>query len=234
MKNALFPLCLLVSPGLFACTETVVSGDVRTTGISPEFSITADGLGSTRASARLKVGGNDSNTFLTLQGGDRLEVSVDDDTRALESVGSHRYEASFPVDAGGTEFVFSFLRSEADESAPSSRLTLPEPFELTMVGTEASRETDRVGFGWDSTTTGEVRWNVDGDCVWADDGVTPDDGSHTLDATDLRARLNRETESCTVRLTLERFSAGSLDPAFTEGGEGLGRQQRVQSFTSMP
>lgn len=225
---------LLLSGGLAACTETVESTDVRTSGIYPEFSVTADGSGSTVASARFKVGGNDSNTFLDLQGGDRVDVTVGDETKRLDSRGDHRYEATFSVDDPSLEFVFAFMREEQDESAPRSVVSLPIPFTLEMTTTEASRGADAVAFAWDSTTTGEVRWEVDGDCIRGDSGATPDDGEHSLGSDDVRAKLNDEMETCTVRLGLERRSQGTIDPAFTEGGENFGHQERVRSFTSTP
>ena len=76
-------LYILLLPALFACTETVESSDIRTTGIYPEFAAIADGSGSTEVSARFKVGGNDSNTFLDIQGGDRIEMTSEGETRTL-------------------------------------------------------------------------------------------------------------------------------------------------------
>src|SRR6187549_863202 len=76
-----------------ACTETVESSDIRTSGVYPEFRVVADGSGTSEASARLKVGGNDSNTFLDLQAGDRIEVSANGETRVLNSESDHRYSA---------------------------------------------------------------------------------------------------------------------------------------------
>src|SRR6187399_1447419 len=92
-------LTLLWLPVLsLACTETVESTDVRTSGVYPEFRVVADGSGSSQVSARLKVGGNDSNTFLDLKDDDRIEVTVGEETRRLEETGSHSYTAIFPTD----------------------------------------------------------------------------------------------------------------------------------------
>jgi hypothetical protein len=224
----------LLPVALFACTESVESTDVRTSGIYPEFRVVADGSGNSQVSARLKVGGNDSNTFLDLRDADRLEVSVGEDTRRLDETSAQRYTASFPIDAAGTEFVFTFIRGADDAGAPRSIVTLPEPFELQMSTTEASRAADGVAFNWDPPSSGSLRWDMEGDCVWDEGGATPDDGSHNLDREQVRARANDEAKSCTVDLTVDRSLSGSVDPAFTEGGESTAYQSRTRSFTSIP
>lgn len=225
---------LLLPLTALACTETVESSDVRTSGVFPEFRAVADGSGSTRVSARLKVGGDDSNTYLELQDGDRIEVSAGGVTRTLSETDSHSYTATFDLDEPGTEFVFAFLRSEQDENAPRSAVTLPEPFSLQMTTPEVSRATGQVGFSWDPPASGNLHWDVAGDCVWSDQGDTADDGSHNLATDDVRAPTSDAAETCPVQLTVQRGRAGSIDPAFTEGGETVAYQERVQSFTSTP
>lgn len=225
---------LLLPLTALACTETVESSDVRTSGVFPEFRVVADGSGSTRVSARLKVGGNDSNTYLDLRDGDRIEVSAGGETRTLSETGTHSYAATFDLDEAGTEFVFAFLRSEQDENAPRSAVTLPEPFALEMTTAEVSRAGGQVGFSWDPPASGNLRWEVTGECVWSDQGNTADDGSHSLGSDDVRAPTSDAAQTCPVTLTVQRERAGSIDPAFTEGGETIAYQERVQSFTSMP
>jgi hypothetical protein len=216
---------LTLSTAALACTESVESSDIRTSGVYPEFRVVADGSGTSEASARLKVGGNDSNTFLDLRDGDRIEVSAGGETRVLNIENDHRYSTRFPIDAAGTEFVFAFIRSDQDESAPSSVVSLPEPFALAMAATEASRVSAAVGY---------LHWDVAGDCVWSEEGETPDDGSHSLGAEEVHAPASDETESCSVQLTARRGFSGTLDPAFTEGGENVAYQARAHLFTSTP
>jgi hypothetical protein len=224
---------LFVLPALFACTESVESTDVRTSGVYPEFQVVADGSGNTNASARLKVGGNDSNTFLDLRGSDVLEVSAQGQTQRMTSSGDHGYATRFAFDDAGTEFVFSFRRGEEDAGAVRSAVTLPEPFALQMGSSEASRAQDAVSFTWDPPAGGDVHWDLDGDCVWIEQGSTPDDGNHTLNLNDVRP-LRDDPASCSVRLTVQRSHTGNIDPAFTEGGENRAYQVRAQSFTSTP
>lgn len=226
---------LLVLPtALFACVETVESTDVRTSGVYPEFEVVADGSGSSRASARLKVGGDDSNTYLNLQDEDRLEVTVGEETRTLQPSDNQWYSATFQIDAAGTEFSFAFIRGDSDDSAPESTVALPAPFQLEMTTPEASRASDNVAFTWDPPANGELHWNFSGDCVWTEHGVTADDGSHDIPRDEMQTHSDDADQSCAVELTVERMTSGNIDPAFTEGGRAIAYQRRIQSFTSTP
>ena len=218
-----------------ACTETVESSDIRTSGIYPEITVQATGSGSSTVTVRLKVGGDDSNTFLELTGDDRLEATVDDDTKVLDEVGDYTYRATFPVDAEGTEFVIGFIRGEEDDSAPESFVSLPAPFDLSLGATEASRADDDLEYTWDPAGgSGNVSWEIEGDCIKRDDGSTPDDGTNTLEAGSIETFDSDAEETCTVDLKVTRQRTGGIDEAFTEGGRIVARHVRTGSFTSTP
>jgi hypothetical protein len=216
------------------CTQGVESTDIRTTGIYPEITVTATGSGNSKVEVRLKVGGSSSNTYLDLTGEDQLKATVAGTAKVLDETGSHTYSTSFPVDEEGTEFVISFLRGEIDENAPASTVSLPAPFELTVAPTEASRATDAVDLSWDPPGTGNVHWDVEGDCIQMDDGMTPDDGAQSLPAGSIETFDSDKDESCTVNVGLSRSQSGDIDPAFTEGGSIAARHIRSASFTSNP
>lgn len=216
------------------CTETVESSDIRTSGIYPEITVEANGSGSSTVTVRLKVGGDDSNTFLELTGDDTLEATVDGDTKTLDETGSYTYRASFPVDAEGTEFTISFLRGDEDDSAPASVVSLPAPFDLSLSATEASRADDDLEYTWDPPGSGNVSWEIEGDCVKHDDGSTPDDGADTLQAGSIETFDSDKDETCTVDLQVRRQRSGNIDSAFTEGGRIVARHVRTESFTSTP
>ncbi len=224
---------LVLALALVGCSESVESTDVRTTGIYPEFTVTANGNGSSRVEARLKVGGNNSNTFLDLDGGDTLEVTVDGESKTLEGSSGHRYTATFGTDDAGTEFVFAFLR-DGDDDAPMSTVALPEPFEMEVTSAEVTRTVDDVEFTWDPAGDGDIHFNVDGDCFFFEDGDTPDNGDHSVSAEDLVGPGDDEGDECTGTVELMRSQSGSIDEAFTEGGEITARQVRSDTFTSLP
>ncbi len=229
LRFALLPLSLLA----FACSETVESTDVRTTGIYPEIDVVADGSGRSKVTVKLKVGGDDSNTFLDLTGKDTLEATVEDETKTLDQ-SDKQYSASFDVDAEGTEFTVAFLRGGEDTDAPVSKVRLPAPFELDIATTEASRADDSVQYDWEPAGDGAVAWSLSGDCIKLDSGTTPDDGTNVIAAGEIETFRSDEEESCTVDLEVTRTRTGSIDPAFTEGGRIRAKQIRGASFTSNP
>lgn len=217
-----------------ACTEEVESTDIRTTGIYPEIVVTATGNGSSLVQVWLKVGGARSNTYLDLKGDDTLIATVDGESKALDGGPGHVYRASFPVDAEGTEFEVGFLRGEADDDAPSSKVRLPAPFDLVVDTTEASRAADEVSFSWDPPGSGSVSWQAKGSCIITESASTPDDGTGSIPSGEIRTFESDKEKSCTVDFELTRERAGQVDPAFTEGGRVVARQVRSSSFTSTP
>jgi len=223
---------LVLGFALLGCTEDVESTDVRTTGVYPEFTVTATGNGSSRVEARLKVGGNDSNTFLDLTGGDTLQVTADGETKTLDGSG-HSYIATFDVDAAGTEFIFAFLR-DGDDDAPMSVVELPEPFELEVTTAEVQRTVDDLEFTWEPEGDGDIGVHVDGTCLFFESGATPDDGSHSVPPEDLEGPGDDDGDECTGTVELTRSQPGSIDDAFTEGGEIRARHVRTDTFKSVP
>jgi hypothetical protein len=230
-RLAVLPVALLA----LACTESVESTDVKTTGIYPEIEVVATGNGDSKVTVKLKVGGDDSNTFLDLTGDDTLEATADGETKTLDQSGNS-YSASFGVDAEGTEFTIAFLRGEDEDSAPESTVIMPAPFELTLGATEASRSDDALEYTWDPPADGgDMEWQLDGECVRLGlDGSTPDDGANELAAGKIETSDSDKEESCTVELELTRAQGGDIDAAFTEGGSIVAKHVRSDSFTSTP
>jgi hypothetical protein len=218
----------------FGCTESVESNDVRTSGVYPEITVTATGNGSSTVSVRLKVGGDNSNTFLDLKGSDTLGATVDGDTKTLDGSG-RTYTATFPTDAEDTEFSIAFLRGDGDDDAPASTVTMPAPFDLMLGATEAGRGADDVDVTWDPPVAGsQVSWKLSGECIKLDSGSTPDDGTYAIEAGSIETFESDMDKSCTATFEMTRSRSGSIDPAFTEGGSIVARHVRQQGFTSNP
>ena len=221
-------------PFALACTEEVESTDIRTSGIYPEIEVTATGNGRSRVEVQLKVGGEDSNTYLQLRGEDTLEVTVGEETKTLDEGGSNTYSATFDVDEEGTEFVVAFLRGDEDDGAPESVAILPAPFDLTVTTTEASRATDAVDFSWEPPGTGTMDWAVSGDCIQSEKDDTADDGEVSIPVGRIETFQSDAEETCVVELEVIRSQSGEVDSAFTEGGSVVARQLRRGTFTSTP
>jgi hypothetical protein len=226
-------IALALAPLAFACSSSVESTDIRTTGIYPEIEVTATGNGSSKVEVWLKVGDRNSNTYLDLKGEDTLEVTVGDETKTLDQSGDS-YRASFGVDAEGTTFEIAFLRGDEDDDAPSSIVSLPAPFDLSLDVTTASRMSDDVSFTWEPPADGSIDWEIEGSCIQSADDDTPDDGSASLAAGSIETFTSDADKSCTVDLTLTRSRSGTIDPAFTEGGRIVARHVREDTFTSTP
>jgi hypothetical protein len=218
----------------FGCSESVESNDVRTSGVYPEITVTANGNGNSTVSVRLKVGGSGSNTFLDLKGDDELTATVDDETKTLDGSGN-TYQATFDTDAEGTEFTIAFLRGDEDDDAPESTVTMPAPFDLMLDVTTAGRGADDVEVTWAPPVSGgQATWKLSGECIKLDTGSIPDDGAHTIEAGAIETFESDMDESCTATFEMTRSRNGTVDPAFTEGGRAVARHVRSQAFTSTP
>jgi hypothetical protein len=153
----------------------------------------------------------------------------------MDEASGQQYRVSFAGDDGGMEFVFAFLRGEDDDDAPESTVELPDPFVMAVETADAVRGTDSVDLTWTEGGSGDIELTMRGDCIFDDfNERTPDDGAHTISADDIRELGSRADEDCTVTVTLERINSGSIDPAFTEGGEITATQIRSGTFRSLP
>lgn len=227
-------LCL--SP-LIAC-ESVSSTDVLTNGMYANLEVSADGSGTSRANAVLRVGGGSSNVYVDLVEGDTLTVKQGEDTVELEksSVGDFReYNAEFEVDEEGSAFDFAFTR-DVDEGAPSSIVVLPAKFEITAPEVDAtiSRAED-LTFTWDGGSDDGMRYNMDGDCVFSEgETLDGDEGTYTIPGGTIESVDENEPETCSIELVLSRVRAGDVDAGFGEGGSAEGVQVRRLKFVSAP
>ncbi|MFT5587321.1 MAG: hypothetical protein ACI9VR_004930 [Cognaticolwellia sp.] len=233
-KLILSVLCL--SP-LMAC-ESVSSSDVLTSGMYANLEVSADGSGSSRANAVLRVGGASSNVYVDLVDGDTLTVEQGGETVELEksSVGEFRdYNADFDVDVVDTEFDFAFLR-DVDDGAPSSVISLPAQFEIT--GPEADATISRaedLTFTWDGGSDDSMRYSMDGDCVFSEgETLEGDEGTYTIPGGVIESLDENEPETCTMELVLRRARSSAVDDGFGEGGTAEGVQVRRLKIVSAP
>ena len=237
MNPKILGLPLLVM-SLAAC-ESVDSTAVTTAGLYADITATADGSGSTRTTAILKVGGPTSNTYVDLIEPDSLEVTQAEDTQTMSkvSVGDYReYVADFDVDEEDTEFAVALLR-EVDEGAPNSVVRLPATFELTepAADTSFSRDSDDLVISWSGTDDATMRADITGDCFSVDSvDIDVDDGTVSFLAGSLEPYEDKVDETCDAVVTVWRTRAGELDPNYGEGGVARGVQVRSVTVLSGP
>lgn len=220
-----------------ACSSTD-SSDVKTHGMHATYTAVSDGSG-TRAEAVLKVGGAASNDFVKLSSGDTLTVTAGSETSPLTETHFgelYSYVADLQADAAGTVFTFNFDRTD-DEDAPASSATMPTAFNVTAPA--AATVVSRAGaltITWDnSATADQMSVDVKGDCILDfHKSVTGDPGTFTINAGDLRTPDNKQNESCSGTVVVNRTRAGTLDAHFGEGGSVTATQMRSVSVRLDP
>lgn len=239
MKRWLLPFAPAV---LFSCvfvgcmpTKTVDSSGVPTSDIFPEIEVVADS-GRSTVTVELRVGDDDSDDYIELEGADRLEATAGGETKTLSGSGS-RYRATFDVDGAGTEFEIAFLRADDDEEATDTTVELPDPFRLSVDVAESSRSIGiDVPFRWEPVEEDselDVYWFIEGPCILDEDGETEDDGEAVIDASQIQTLPANAQASCSVDLAVSRRQQGQLDRAFG-GGTIRAAQRRHSTFISSP
>ena len=229
---------VLLALGLVGC-EAIESTEVGTDAIYADFAATSDGS-STHATAFLRLGGGTSNTFVDLEGDDRLTVSSGEQTVEMSeaNIGEiYGYDADLDVFAEDSELVFSLERT-IDAGAPESSCTLPALFELSAPAADAafSRDGDPLTISW--TPSGEqdaIRILVVGDCFWAATlDVSGDPGSYVVEPGTLVDLDPDNPTACDATITVQRRRSGNLDAGYGEGGSIFGIQARQVGIRSDP
>jgi len=131
------------------------------------------------------------------------------------------------------------LERPVGESAPDSNVTLPLGFSITapQSDTSFSRSTDNIDVSWDpidNTTslniTAALNCANSFDFITEFNGPIPDTGNYTIPASTLTASSN----TCTLRIVLDRYQTGTIDPHYAPGSQITGHQKRYIDITSTP
>ena len=222
------------------CSDSTRSSNVRTSGVRAEMIVHSGEAGPTEVSARVRVGGSFSNTFLTLADGD--EIVADNGTDHVALVGSKGLiavpsnDGILPTDSSGRTITVKFMRPH-DTSAPATTVVMPHAlgFGSPRVGESFDSAHPRVVITWSPTSSEAVEWSIRGGCI---------DDKSGLDAVDtgrVEATLvaSRDADGgisgpCDVVVRLARTRTGMLDPAFGEGGSIVATQDRDRTIHFTP
>lgn len=226
---------ILLSTALGCTLDEVNSDAIRTHGLFAEMLAISPGQGDTLVRVNLTVGGA-SGTRVELTGEDALVAEAGDDLVTLGRTGRGRYEATLPGE--DSRDITVRLERGPDDSSAQGSVVLPEPYALhfeTDVGGGVNRSTPVI-ISWDppGAEGDTVEWSVDGDCIWSDSGITPDDGVMTLQPEHVRVRPTQVGEECSVLVTLDRSVKTDVDPQFVPGSSLRGIQRRAIDFVSTP
>ena len=226
---------VLLSTALGCTLDEVNSDAIRTNGLFAEMLAISPGEGDTLVRVNLTVGGA-SGTRVELAGEDRLVAEAGDDSVTLARTGRGRYQETLPGESS-REITIRLERGPEDSPAQGSAV-LPEPYALRVesdVSSGANRSTPVI-VSWEppGAEGDTLQWSVDGDCIWSDSGVTPDDGVMTLQPEHVRVRATQVGEECGVTLTLDRSVKTAVDPQFVPGSSLRAIQRRAVEFVSTP
>ncbi len=139
-----------------------------------------------------------------------------------------------------TQFYVSLLRSE-DASVFSTRVTLPEPFELSLPqdGQSISR-TQAILISWDNVSTNTMELFISGECGSTDKvnkviAIGTDTGQYLLNSNEFSGEIEFPLVStCDLNLSVKRLRTGSLSSEFGMGGSASGVQQVTKRIISTP
>jgi hypothetical protein len=220
--------------GLTGCTETLDSQNIKTAGISATIEATAPSETESTVHVTLKAGGDESNTYIDLGGGDRIFATVGGERKEMSSVSSGEYEAESTKGAADTEFKISLERADGD-NAPDSIGTLPAPFDLTAVSGTVSRATD-LEIAWSPAADDGMEIELDGTCIFNEKiDVASNATSHTVPANSLDSTGPSDMPAtCDLTVTVRRSRVGTADRALDAESSFLLEQVRSMKVTSSP
>src|SRR5262249_3558367 len=131
-------LALLVL--MTACTK-VDSQDILTHGMNAQIEARGDSFGNTTVTATLYLGDPINLNFVQLSTGDQLIARNAGASKPMAEssiLNITSYSAQFATNAADEEFEVAFLRT-VDNGAPSSTVTIPDPFEIEPYTNPVSR-----------------------------------------------------------------------------------------------
>ncbi len=230
----LLALCCLGSAALGCSKETTSSANIKTGGIAALMDVYADSDDTAKVHVELRVGGSSSNTYVALEGGDKLTATAGTVTKDLTSTDTGIYEGTFSDVGADTPFSVILVRPD-DTTAEHNSGELPAPFDLVRPKANLSRETDALDVTWRPSDTGDpMSLEIDGDCIFAFSAKPSDTGTFSVKPGVLSSTGGDMPETCDLTAELQRSRTGSADPSFDPESWFRLHQRRSASFTSKP
>jgi hypothetical protein len=232
--------CVLIVSGAAACTD-LQSDDLTTAGMSTTMSVTGDGTGQTTVTAQFNVDDNPTD-FVNLDPGDEAIAMVGGQSQTMSesnALGDISYQATFTgEDSGGTVYTIDLQRASGT-SAPSSTVTMPDPFTITAPTSSSTFSRSNSDLVVTYSTAGiddTMTWSVSGACVNSASGTASGDtGTFTIARGNLTPIEGGEAEAtCQATITLTRARYGQVDPHYGSGGTIVAQHVRSVEFNSTP
>jgi hypothetical protein len=227
-------VCLsLIALSAAACSkETTSSKNIKTGGIAALIDVYADSDTKATVHVELRVGGSSSNTYVDLEGPDKLVATADDQEQTLSPRDTGVYEGSFSGVGEDTQFTVTLDRG-GDDTASDNSGSLPAPFTLEKPAGMLSRKADALDISWSPASSDKLKLEIDGDCIYGFDKGVPDTGAYTVEAGKLES-TGSKPEACDLDVTATRSRDGSADAKFDPESWFRLHQRRHASFVSNP
>src|SRR6478609_1177126 len=207
-RSGLVCLSLIGLSALGCSKETTSSNNIKTGGIAALIDVYADTDTKAVVHVKLVVGGSSSNTYVDLEGEDKLVATADDQSKTLSVVDTGIYEATFSGVGEDTAFTVTLDRPE-DTTASDNSGTLPAPFTLDQPTEDLSRKDDALEVSWAPDSNDEMNLDFDGDCIFKYEKDVSDTGAYTVKAGVLESTRTNDPETCDIDLLATRSRSGS-------------------------
>ena len=214
--------------------ETTSSANIKTGGIAMLVDVYADTATQATVHVELRVGGSDSNTYVSLENGDELTATAGDESKVMTARDTGVYEANFTGVAAETPFNVLLARPH-DTSAADNSGALPAPFDLTRPAEDLSRENDDLEVTWAPFGTDDrMDFELHGDCIWDYSKSPSDVGSFVIGKGSLDSKGGDKPETCDVTVDAQRSRPGTVDASFDPESWFRLHQRRSTTFRSAP
>ncbi len=230
-----FAIFGLVAFAAIGCsTETVSSENIKTGGIAATIEVISDDPTHTNVWATLRVGGDESNTYVVLDNGDTLKASSGTESKNMSAESEGKYLATFG--SGQADQEFKVMLDRADDTDANNNVgTLPAPFSITLPDANKSRASDDLTITWDASGgSDKMTIEVSGDCIFDYDETVADTGTYTIPKGELKSTGGDKPTTCTVDVRMERTRAGSTDSALDNESSMKLIQRRTVEYVSAP
>jgi hypothetical protein len=214
--------------------ETTSSANIKTGGIAMLVDVYADTATKATVHVELRVGGSDSNTYVSLENGDELTATAGDESKVMTARDTGVYEANFSGVAAETPFNVLLARPH-DTSAADNSGALPAPFDLTRPTEGLSRKDDDLEVTWAPFGTDDrMELELHGDCIWDYSKSPSDVGSFVIGKGSLDSKGGDKPETCDITVDAQRWRPGTVDAAFDPESWFRLHQRRSTTFSSAP
>lgn len=226
----------------------VSSDSVKSSALYADIEIIAKGNGTTFVQASLNARDNDGK-YVKFVGTDKMSATAKSTTQLLTKgegfLNWWTYGAIFNHDEP-TEFVVA-LEREKDNSAPSSKVILPEKFTIDSPKTnEIFQRGEQLTVKWSPYgKTEKMDISISVDCDPTEGLINSilqsmpanDTGSKTFSITELLRSFNQginNSSNCSGKVEVSRYRVGTLDSNYGEGGSIKAKQVRSREFIIQP